>query len=520
MGYFATKSGNVEVISRWILAILCVCTILETFIYPDVENLYGCFTFIVTWMILSAFVMKQKNVNKCFLPFWALFGIGVCFFFLPLPITMIEGKPLTFRFQCPYMTFNYQFLNLIMLILAYKVCCRIYKPNNFLTNLWTKMGYFTLPTDKQIWVMGIIGVYSHIVLLSFMGTDEAQGENLGFIGHLFGVVKVFSYFPILLLFKKMYTGKPMGKIHKPPIIIYLIILAALGLATGKRTAIFTSFVTLLMCYVVPIFTENRKIFSRKIFLISVLGIYLITGPIADLAIAIALGRDNAMTTSAEKTFDKIVKLYDNKENLHTMYQMILSATDNGGDNLSGWSEYYVDNIVLDRFCNLRVCDMTIDYAHKLGFNNPVMHEYTSNQLLFLLPTPILKLLGIHINKFELQYTPGDLISTNALNLESQYYGYRVAGDVGIGLYLWGHMYYIYGFIIYTILFFFLSSIVKVSNMGFMVFPLPVLVDLFRYYLLFNNSTGMIGVLSTILRTGWQAIVVYCVFYFIVRKIVR
>ena len=60
--------------------------------------------------------------------------------------------------------------------------------------------------------------------------------------------------------------------------------------------------------------------------------------------------------------------------------------------------------------------MTIAYAHKLGFDNPIMHEYMANQILFVLPTPILNALGIHINKFELQYTPGDLLSMESLNI--------------------------------------------------------------------------------------------------------
>lgn len=149
-----------------------------------------------------------------------------------------------------------------------------------------------------------------------------------------------------------------------------------------------------------------------------------------------------------------------------------------------------------------------------------MHEYMGNQVLFVLPTPILQSLGIHVNKFELQYTPGDLLSMESLNLRS-YHGYRVAGDVGVGLYLWGEMYFVYAFFIYFAMFFFLSSLVKTNfHSTLLVFPLPVLCDFFRYFLFFNNATGIVGVVTTLLRTGWQAIVVYCVVVFIIRKIVK
>ena len=195
------------------------------------------------------------------------------------------------------------------------------------------------------------------------------------------------------------------------------------------------------------------------------------------------------------------------------------VTDNGGDNLSGWSEYYVDNIMLDRFCNLRVCDMTIDYANNLGHDNPVMHDYMSNQVLFLLPTPILNALGVKLNKYELNFTPGDLLSMESLNI-GHYHGYRVAGDVGIGLFLWGYKYFIWAFFIYFAFFYFLSTNIKSSHTGLLILPLPVLTDLFRYFLQFNNSIGIVGIVTTVLRTGWQAIVIYCVIMFVVKRIIK
>ena len=280
---------NVSNISKWILVLLCVLSLFEMVFYPEIENIYGCGTFIIGWLFLHFFVMKYRNAKKCFLPFISLFGLGICFYFMPLLMTLVEGKPLTFRFQNPYLTFNYQLLNLVMLILAFRLCLRIYRPNNVLSKLWNKIGYFTPPSDKQIWVMGFIGIFSQVFLLTIMGTEDAEAENLGFLGHLLGVTKVFACFPILLLFKKLYSNNTFTKTEKGPIIIYLIVLAALGLATGKRTMIFSSFVTIAMCYIVPLFSENKKIFSRKSVVYGFIAGYLVTGPLADLAAAMALG---------------------------------------------------------------------------------------------------------------------------------------------------------------------------------------------------------------------------------------
>jgi multisubunit Na+/H+ antiporter MnhG subunit len=295
---------------------------------------------------------------------------------------------------------------------------------------------------------------------------------------------------------------------------------ALGLATGKRTTILGPVMTLAMCYIIPAITENKRLFTTRNSIILFVAMYLMTGPVADMAMAMAIGRDNHRQTSASMTFDNIMKIYQDKELLHSLYQLSVMRGDNMGNNMHGWSEYYVDNIVLDRFCNIRVCDATLFYADKLGFDNPKMHEYMANQILFLFPTPILHALNIYVNKFELQYTPGDLLSTEGLRLKEQYHGYRVAGDTGIGLYLWGYKYYIFAFFLYYALFYFLSSKVLVTHEGKALIPVMEILVLFRTFLMFNNDTGIVGVVSTLLRTGWQAIVLYCLIFYVVRIFIK
>ena len=516
------NEDNVRKISVFMLISLTLFSFLEVLFFPQLENIYGCFIFFVGWILLYVFVLQFKGYkrNKCLFPYLALLGLGVTFFWLPLVITFLEGKPLTFRFQNPYLTFNNQLINLVMLIAAYRLCLSTYKENNWLQRLWKKIGFFTPPTDNQMWAMGFVGMLALILLLSVQGGDEGKAENLGLFGHLCGVLKTFITFPFLLLFRENYGGSGEKKRGIHLLILFFILNVALGLATGKRTTILGPVMTLAMCFLIPAFTENKRLFSARNTMIFFVALYLVTGPAANMAMAMAVGRDNKGQTSAAMTFDNIMRIYQDKELLHSLYQMTIMDRDNMGNNMYGWSEYYVDNVLLDRFCNIRVCDATLFYADRLGFDNPRMHEYMTNQVLFLLPTPVLRALGIHINKFELQYTPGDLLSTEGLKLRQQYRGYRVAGSTGIGLYLWGYKYYIIAFFLYYALFYFLSSKVLVMRDGGVIIPAVEIIALFRVFLLFNNDTGIVKVVSTLLRTGWQAVVIYCLVLFVVRKFIR
>lgn len=508
------KENNINIIYRVVISTLIVLTILEIFVYPDMSNLFGCITFILGWILLYNIVLRTNKI-KCFLPYFSMLGLGLSFFWLPLIITFIEGKPLTFRFENPYLTFFNQFLNLIMLICSYRFCFSIYRQNNIIHNLWERIGYFRAPSDKQVWALSIIGFLSYVYILTIQGTDQAESENLGIAGHFLQVLKGFASFPVILLFKNIYGGK--GRYTNYLFLsIYFVIFIVLGIATGKRGAILMPFAALFMCYILPSILYNKKIFSSRNTIIIIVLVYLATGPVADLAMAMALGRDNQGHTSSVNTFDNITQLYNDKETLHNMYQAFMSDIDNGGDNDYGWSEYYVDNILLDRFCNLRVCDATLYYATKLGYDNEVMHKYLKNYITFQIPSPILKLFGNSQNKFENAFTPGDLISTQGLGLKYQYKGYRVAGDTGIGLYLWGYKYYLIAFFIYSAFFYFLSTIVDVRNKT-VILPLPQAISLMGIFFTFNNSIGICKPISTLLRTGWQDILVYCLIYWFVRK---
>ena len=86
-----------------------------------------------------------------FIPFVAIFFYGLCFFVLPIAATLLEGKPVTFRFQVPYITFFNLMINATVIAFAFRVCHRIYH-EGWLTRLWQKLGYFKVPTNRQIWI--------------------------------------------------------------------------------------------------------------------------------------------------------------------------------------------------------------------------------------------------------------------------------------------------------------------------------------------------------------------------------
>lgn len=118
------NSQNNDIISlicRWVNRLLLLACLCELVFFYSSANLYGCLTLVYGWLLIAAFVFKREFVMKYPLPTVAVFSLGICYFFLPLVVTLLEGKPLTFNFQVPYLTFSNQIIFVTMIVLAYRV---------------------------------------------------------------------------------------------------------------------------------------------------------------------------------------------------------------------------------------------------------------------------------------------------------------------------------------------------------------------------------------------------------------
>lgn len=463
--------------------------------------------------------MRREYLQRYFIPFITITCYAYSFFVLPIGITLIEGKPITFRFNVPYVTFFNLMLNATTIVLAFHACRHIYK-EGWLTNLWKKIGYFTPPTEKQIWVLAILGFLALLWNVGRQGTDMMQAENMGVIGQFLSAYREFAYAPIVLFFSFYWNKNNKISIKIKWILIYILILSIVAIATTRRTIMMNMAVSWGVMSLFIVLLENRKIFTPRNTFLVLIAFYLITGPIADLALAMIVNRQSVKNNSAANTLSEVLKIYSDKEALHSLYKMgNFSTTDNAGDNFNQWSEYYIDNIFFDRFCNLRTQDITLEYAQHLGYGSHRMKEYAENFLLFQVPTPILRFFGYRENKFDTNYTPGDLLSTDALGLRTQYMGFRVCGDSAVGLAWMGYKYYLFAFFIYVCVFYFFSSLVSVKR-GSITVPVPVIIGMVTYMTYFNNATGIFRSITLLLRGGWQDILIYCFAMWLIRKFVK
>ena len=90
------------------------------------------------------------------------------------------------------------------------------------------------------------------------------------------------------------------------------------------------------------------------------------------------------------------------------YKVILDGEKNlvDDDNVEpqayrlGWTEEYIDNFMLNRYANIRITDETLYLANNTTNTSlkREMQDDLKNRLICILPSPIITMLGIDINK--------------------------------------------------------------------------------------------------------------------------
>ena len=506
------ENNYILLFKKFIIVTLIIFSALEAIIFPGWDNIFGCVVMIISWLMVNRFVLAKINFVNFFLPSSALLGYTFCYFYLPLVVTLFEGKPLTFNFEVPYTTFINQLINIVVLIIAYRIALHSVRTTGFVRKIWDKLGYFKVPSESTIWVIGFMGAFAILVGVFRQDNGSVYSAESSIGDQILSTLRTFAFFPYCLLFPRMMGRQEKFKTSKF-IPFYIILISILGIATTRRAIVFDGIAAIIFLYLINLLVFKKRTktkFSIKTVLIICLAIWA-SGPVADLATAMILNRKNI--TSGKNTFDDVMALYNDKEQLHTMYQFALMENGNGGNNTMGWDEYYVDNIFLDRFCNLRVQDETLDLAQRSGYGNKLMKDYFDQYVINNLPGFIVNLSG---NKKSILYTPVDAMLKQRFSIY-QYEGWKVGGDTGIGLATFGYWYYLFAIFLFVITFIFLGSCTKVSA-GMLLVPLPILSTYGWYFRYFDNAMGFYRSITLLLASGWRQILLYCILMFFVKRV--
>lgn len=328
-----------------------------------------------------------------------------------LLVKTLEWSPLVDRLQVPLLTFTVLLLAQAVLLLA----DLLYARPGFLQNarrfvgrrIYDRIGLMHWQSDGQLWVLGLIGCVS--VMLT--GTDYESGATFGLASAGAKLIRAFGFLkfaPFLIPFRRALSGDPLARAGSPwPLAAYFCGLVLLSFATNSRSTFADAIPTIGICVLMALACNALDL--RNVSKVRVL-VLLALAAVA----AVVLGRVAlAMVVVREYRYGVDVQMLISLTLEALMNPDWLAASKAEMDvavNVGGYSETYVDSRFFARFLLTKFHDNMLYYFSLFGDDQ--LNDY--KQFLFdrmagTLPDPLLRMLGIPLDKQALVISNGDYV---------------------------------------------------------------------------------------------------------------
>lgn len=509
------QGSLILLLRKWLDIVLYVSILLEMIFFFSWANLAGCVMTLVVWLVFRTFFFKRAIILEhpfAFLTFQSMFLAR----YIPLPATLLEGKPITYGFEVPFDTFLYETLMFFVSSMAfYAAIIGKSRRNNFIQNTLFKFHFFDT-NSKALWLMGFIGLIARIQQLSVANEVEYGDVNNKFLAGLL----YFQYAPIVMLFPTL-SGIPVDRRRNTFIWIYVTIVIVASLATNSRQTMLFPIVTIVLLFFLYLLKENVSIYRYfsplRILLIGGLMIFGIEF-VSDVSLAMLATRSIRENIGRDQLLEKTIETLQNDQVMNRLRNTSLEEQSRINSYNEGWDERYLNNFMLNRYGNLRVSDQTLYYANKIGFANVKMRDSFFSKALATFPLPVLKLFGINLDKRDLAYSPGDMLSMLAGD-RSFLGGFRITSLAADGLATFGY----YGFLIQFVLLFFSFKLIDCFvyyKKGNTLFSIFALMNVFSFFGMYRTSIGTIVPLVYIIRGFWQQCFTFWIISTIILSVVR
>ncbi len=508
------SNSNISLIKSALWAVLWGSFVLEMAFFPSIENFIGCVVSVVSTWLYFRHIMQIEVIRRRVISFIA-FLYPFLFMYLPLPATLLDGNEMSHDLVNPIETYFYQLLFFVCAIFAFHIGDVWATRSQGIYRILCKGGYYKAPTNTQLWILGAIGMVFKLTIVQNQYGEETQA-GLGSLS----MFAIFLYSPICIMFRHLIDGTQCSAKMKKIVWGYMLFLSVFLISTNSRSQMLSPFVVWGMCYLMEKIYERKNgvWLTFKKAVVGIVAVLVIAGPVTDMGYAMVLVRGERSGISFSQLLDRSIETFMDKEKLRKakLLDEQMAAMEKGSSVSSNWNEDYVSNLFLNRLCNYRVIDASIYHADRLGYGNERMLESFGKSLMIMFPGPIVKLLFGEIDKKELAYSPMDYLYY--LNTGTGLGGYRVGGDVGLGLATFGLFYFPFMIFIFALVFLILNSVARYVY-GRAVLPfITLIVVYFSYFLKLQVAGGVIAQVCYVLWGFWWSTFWYLLVYKIVRMI--
>lgn len=472
-------------------------------------NLASVALVVVASLITFQIIIRGAVVRAAPLPALVVLGFNIATLSGALIAQSFSLRPLAFNLQVPLLTFFgcalFQLSLLVTLLLFVKakgfrgIAARINR------HALKPLGVMRAPTPGQLWLMGLFGAS----ILAWTSTVmHLGGVEYGDVGMklLFGLTYL-AYAPFLIPVLRYVFPESLGA--RPsrlwPLLVYFLVLIAISVARNSRGTFAMGFANLGMAaFLLTLMGQVR--FSRKLkrglVITAVSGVALMPA-LSDLATAMVVVRGERDSISNMELMARTADAFQDKAELDH-YRRLANILVDGEYN-----ETYMSNPFLARFVQTKFFDNTLALEQvRNGARAGPLWDITFDKILANLPSPVLRLFSIDVDKRNLEFSMGDALY--AQQTGTGLGGYRTGSPLGHGIALMGSFIYLAVIPLFLAVFIALQALTSISA-GLIVISPVILLQFMRVYFLAVGDS-LLDAVSLLVRGMAQDVVLYAIVF--------
>ena len=262
-----------------------------------------------------------------------------------------------------------------------------------------KAGLYDTPSTGVLWFMGYVGLVAFLLGSGREGTFGKVMQGLAFV----------TWAPFLIPMYLIQLGDAYSSLRKqwPYLLFFAGLVVLLGLAANARQVMLSGFVTIALFALLGALRSTSAVSGKRVLKLGVLGLVLaaLAIPLSDLATAMVVARKVRSNVSAVEMVKETLYYFQRPDALAEQNEEQRNAT------LGKYDEYYFENPLLARLVETKFHDNALFFASTLTQSDIDLLAGTTGDFFWaILPDPVIKKLGVDIDKKALGFSMGDYLS--------------------------------------------------------------------------------------------------------------
>lgn len=472
--------------------------VLQLAILPTEDNLAAASITAATSLVTFFYLFGRPSVMVRYpLSALGLLGLSVSSLSGPLVYQSVLLTPIAANLANPVRTFAYLGLVQVTLIashVAYSQMTLLSRARSGISSkVLAPLGLFRVPGSLELLLLGYIGLGS-------MWLTAINISHFGDVGAKFteGLMPL-AYAPLLIPFAP-YFGASRGRAVRKvwPLALYLVVLIAMGVVSNSRFTFAVGFFG-LMLVVFLLYVSGALRVKTGVVLVAILCMVpalVAFGYLSDLSTAMVMVRHQRSGVTGIDLLRLTLEQFDDREAVRVYRQLNMLA-----------EETYVANPIINRLITVNFDDNVFSYADRLSpSDREELTTITLQKIAGILPTPVIRLLGLNLNKEELAFSMGDAIHDRA---SGAHLGSNELGSLtGHGMILFGPFFYLVVFLVAPIIFLTVDAFTRLEG-NELRYAVYALIFVFPFWTPFVGDSLVI-VVGFMLRILPQTVLIYAV----------